>query len=278
MSHSVGEQLRTARPIARRACIRCAPIRRKKIMTTLKVTIYNEFIHEKQNPKVQAIYPDGIHGAIARYLRQQSDISIRTATLEEPEHGLTTKVVNDTDVLMWWGHIAHDRVRDAVVDRVHRRVLEGMGLVVMHSGHHSKIFRQLMGTSCSLLWRGADEKERLWVVNPTHSITQGLDASIEIPRTEMYGEYFDIPDPDELIFISWFQGGEVFRSGATWHRGRGRIFYFRPGHETYPIFHHPEVLHVLHNGIRWAAFRGNRNVRGIGDAINVKNPLERLGE
>jgi trehalose utilization protein len=131
-----------------------------------------------------------------------------------------------------------------------------------------------MGTTCGLTWREADERERLWVVSPNHPITQGLDRFIEIPKAEMYGEYFDIPDPDELIFISWFQGGEVFRSGATWHRGQGRIFYFRPGHETYPIYYQKEVQQVLVNGIRWARFRGNTAVAGIGSAPNIKDPLE----
>ena len=241
----------------------------------INVTIYNEFVHEKKDDHVASIYPVGIHGAIAEYLNEQAEIgTVRTGTLAEPEHGLTQAVLDDTDVLMWWGHLAHDKVDDGVVERVHKRVLEGMGLIVMHSGHHSKIFRKLMGTSCSLTWREADEKERLWVVNPYHPITEGVGAFIELEMAEMYGEYFDVPDPDELIFISWFEGGDVFRSGATWHRGRGKIFYFRPGHETYPVFYNPEIRHVLLNGIRWANFAGNTAAKGIGDAPNIKEPLE----
>ena len=243
----------------------------------INVTIYNEFVHEKRDPEVGAIYPDGIHGAIAEYLQAQDDIgTVRTGTLAEAEHGLTEAVLADTDVLMWWGHLAHDKVDDAVVERVHKRILEGMGLIVLHSGHHSKIFRKLMGTSCSLTWREADERERLWVVNPYHPITQGVGQFIELEKAEMYGEYFDVPDPDELLFVSWFEGGEVFRSGATWHRGRGKIFYFRPGHETYPIFYNPEIRHVLHNGIRWAVFNGNTAAKGIIDAPNIKEPLEKI--
>lgn len=241
---------------------------------TLNVTIFNENIHEQRNEQVRQVYPDGIHGAIAAHLRKQSDMTVRTATLEQPEHGLTEAVLAETDVLLWWGHLAHDQVQDEIVDRVQQRVLRGMGLIALHSGHHSKIFRRLMGTTCSLAWREADEKERLWVVSPNHPITQGLDRFIEIPKAEMYGEFFDIPDPDELIFISWFQGGEVFRSGATWHRGQGRIFYFRPGHESYPIYYQKEVLQVLVNAIHWAQFRGNTAVTGIGHAPNIKEPLE----
>jgi trehalose utilization protein len=244
---------------------------------TINVTIFNENIHEQQNERVRQVYPEGIHGAIAAHLRQQDDMTVQTATLEQPEHGLTEAVLAETDVLLWWGHLAHDQVQDAIVDRVQQRVLKGMGLIVLHSGHFSKIFKRLMGTTCGLVWREADEKERLWVVSPNHPITQGLDRFIEIPQAEMYGEYFDIPDPDELIFISWFQGGEVFRSGATWHRGQGRIFYFRPGHETYPIYYQEEVLKVLVNGIRWARFRGNTAVTGIGNAPNMKEPLEPIG-
>ncbi len=234
----------------------------------IKVTIFNEFIHEQQNPLVQAIYPDGIHKALANVLDAEADIRVQTATLEQPQHGLTEALLAQTDVLLWWGHLAHDKVDDAVVDRVQARVLEGMGFIALHSAHYSKPFRRLMGSGCGLTWRETGEKERLWVVNASHPITAGLDAFIELPQTEMYGELFDIPDPDALLFISWFEGGEVFRSGCTWHRGRGRIFYFRPGHETFPIYHDLQVQQVLKNAVRWAVFRGNTAVRGIGEVVN----------
>ncbi len=241
-------------------------------MSEIRVTVWNEFVHEKTNETVKELYPDGMHEAIAGYLRQQPGLSVRTATLDEPEQGLSEEVLADTDVLTWWGHTAHDKVQDEIVDRIQARILEGMGLIVLHSGHMSKIFRRMMGTGCTLKWREAAEKERLWVVNPAHPITQGLGPYIELPHTEMYGEYFDIPELDELIFISWFEGGEVFRSGATWRRGRGKIFYFRPGHETYPIYHNPEVLKVIDNAVRWAAFAGNTEaVVGRCDCVQ---PLE----
>ena len=247
-------------------------------MDRLKLTIWNEFIHEKENDFVRGIYPEGIHEAIGAYMRRQADMEVRTATLEMPEHGLTEEVLGSTDVLMWWGHKAHASVADEIVDRVQARVLDGMGLVVMHSGHYSKVFKRLMGTSCGLCWREAAERERLWVVDPSHPITQGLGPYIEIPNVEMYGERFDVPDPDELLFISWFEGGEVFRSGATWHRGKGRIFYFRPGHETYPIFHNEQVLQVLANGVRWVRFAGNTATRGIGGCFQIREPIETLSE
>lgn len=240
-------------------------------MSTIRVTVWNEYRHEKRDEKVAAIYPAGIHGTIAAFLREQG-IDARTATLDEPEHGLTEAVLEQTDVLIWWGHLAHDEVTDAVVDRVQQHVLDGMGLIVLHSGHHAKIFRRLMGTSADLLWREADERERLWVVAPGHPIAEGLGEYFVIPKTEMYGEPFDIPQPDELVFISWFQGGEVFRSGCCFHRGRGRVFYFRPGHETLPIYHQAEVQRVLTNAVKWATPVPGPVIR----VRNVKEPLEPL--
>ncbi|MGF7031368.1 trehalose utilization protein [Paenibacillus mucilaginosus] len=217
----------------------------------LRVTIWNEFRHEKKNEKVRAVYPNGIHTAIGEGLGDEVEVTY--ATLDEPEHGLTQEVLDNTDVLFWWGHIAHHEVSDEVVKRVQDRVLHGMGLIVLHSGHFSKIFKTLMGTSCDLKWREADEKERIWVVNPGHPIVEGIGEYIEFEEEEMYGEHFDIPAPDELIMVSWFEGGEVFRSGCTFTRGQGKIFYFRPGHETYPTFYNEQVRRVLSNAVKWAA-------------------------
>ena len=222
-------------------------------MSDIRVTIWNEGRHEKSNATVRKIYPDGMHIVIAKALTASGGMTVRTATLDEPEHGLTEAVLRDTDVLTWWGHVAHGEVKDEIVQRVQKRVLEGMGLIVLHSGHFSKIFRVMMGTNCSLKWREAAEKERLWVIEPSHPIAQGLGEYVELPNTEMYGERFDIPTPDELVFVSWFEGGEVFRSGCCWRRGHGKVFYFRPGHETYPIYHNPQVQKILVNACRWAA-------------------------
>ncbi|MBD2844087.1 ThuA domain-containing protein [Paenibacillus sp. IB182496] len=219
---------------------------------TLRVTIWNEYRHERRRPDVGGIYPDGIHGCLAERLAA-ADLTIRTATLDEPEHGLTEEALADTDVLLWWGHTAHREVEDAVVDRVAARVLGGMGLIALHSAHYSKVFKKLMGTSCSLLYRDIGEKERLWVTAPSHPIAAGLGAYFELEREEMYGEFFDVPRPDEVVFTSWFAGGEVFRSGCCYARGQGRIFYFRPGHELYPTYRDANVLRVIANAIRWAA-------------------------
>ncbi len=236
----------------------------------MNITIWNEYRHERENDAVRAIYPDGIHAAIAAGLSSVSDFEVRTATLDEPEHGLTDDVLNSTDVLVWWGHKAHHEVSDAVVATVQQRVWDGMGLLVLHSGHFSKIFKVLMGTSCDLKWRDVGERERLWVVAPGHPIAEGLPETFVVPQAEMYGEHFDIPAPDELVMVSWFQGGEVFRSGCCFYRGNGRIFYFRPGHETYPIYFQPEVLQVIDNGIRWAANNQAPSIR----RGNVAEPYE----
>ena len=237
---------------------------------SLNITIWNEFRHEKKNPEVIKIYPDGIHNAIGTPLKAKG-FNVSTATLDEPEHGLTTALLEKTDVLFWWGHLAHGEVTDEIVERVHARVMQGMGLVVLHSGHFSKIFKKLMGTTCDLKWREANDRERLWVVSPGHPIAAGLGEQIVLEAEEMYGEHFDIPQPEELVFVSWFSGGEIFRSGATFKRGLGRIFYFRPGHETYPTYHNTEIQKVLENAACWAAATpGTTPVYG-----NAK-PLEKM--
>ena len=222
------------------------------IMQKIRVTIWNEFRHEQQESSIAAIYPDGIHHAIAQGIAAD-DLEIRCATLDEPEHGLTDEVIANTDVLIWWGHRAHSEVKEEIVNKVHKRILEGMGLIVLHSGHFSKIFRKVTGCSCSLKWREAGERERLWNIAPFHPITQGIGDYFEIPHEEMYGERFDIPKDGEIIFISHFEGGNVFRSGVTFERGYGKIFYFQPGHEEYPTYYIPEVQQILRNAVHFCA-------------------------
>ena len=226
------------------------------------MTVWGENVHERRDEAVRRIYPHGMHETIAAGLREhlESEAVVRTATLDQPDHGLTDDLLQGTDVLTWWGHSAHDQVADAVVSRVHGRVLEGMGLLVLHSGHFSKLFRGLMGTSCSLRWRESGDRELVWTVDPGHPIAAGVPHPVVIQQQEMYGEYFDIPQPDDLVFISSFTGGEVFRSGCCFTRGAGRIFYFSPGHESYPVYHHPDIQRVLANAVHWA-FNPNRSGR-----------------
>lgn len=226
----------------------------------IRVTVWNEGRHEQSHPEVRKVYPDGMHAVIAKSLNAREDIEARTATLDEPEHGLTDDVLESTDVMTWWGHMAHNDVRDEIVEKVQTRVLQGMGLICLHSAHFSKIFRRLMGTTCQLKWREVGEREILWVTRPGHPILEGIDDHFVLDQTEMYGEHFDIPEPDETILISSFAGGEVFRSGVCYRRGAGKVFYFRPGHETYPIFYNETIMGILTNACRWAAPTGTMSI------------------
>ncbi len=243
----------------------------------IRVTVWNEGVHEKLNEKVKQVYPKGMGWQIAQYLKAQEGIaSVHVAELDDPDQGLSEKTLKKTDVMTWWGHMAHDKVTEDNAARVQQRVNEGMGLVVLHSGHLSKPFRRLMGTGCMLKWRewkGMGEKERLWVVDPAHPIVDGIPEYIEIAHAEMYGEHFDIPQPDQLVFVSWFQGGEVFRSGCCWHRGLGKVFYFRPGHETFPIYYQEDVLKVIANAVKWAA---PTVVKGGIKRDHFEPPLEKI--
>jgi trehalose utilization protein len=223
----------------------------------IRVTVWNEGRHEKKMPEVAKIYPDGMHNAIAAHLKKSSDLLVQTATLDDPEHGLTEEVLKNTDVLTWWGHAYHGDAQDLIVERVYHRVLAGMGLIVLHSGHYSKIFRKLMGTTCDLKWRESGDQEILWVTRPGHPILTGIDDHFSLPHEEMYGEFFDIPEPECTFLISTFiPGGEAFRSGCTWTRGAGKVVYFRPGHETFPTYYDPNVLKVIENACRYAAGTG----------------------
>lgn len=245
----------------------------------IRAIVWGENIHENTNSTVAKIYPDGIHGCIAAALNEDPAIEATTATLQEPEHGLPLSRVNETDVLLWWGHAAHGDVSDDVVDRVADAVWSGMGLILLHSAHFSKIFKRLMGTPCSLTWREAGERERIWVTAPGHPITHGLPDHFELENEEMYGEPFCVPEPQETVFVSWFQGGEVFRSGLTYRRGAGNLFYFQPGHETYPTFHDQNVRMVLRNAVQWAAPRSARTA-DVHAAPNrpIENSLEPIEE
>jgi trehalose utilization protein len=234
-------------------------------MSRIRITVWNEYLHEIENDLVRDVYPDGIHNEVASALTEHLDADVRTATLRQPEHGLSADVLDDTDVLFWWGHKAHAEVSDEVVERVHKAVLSGMGLVALHSAHVSKVFKRVLGTSGWLRWREADEKERLWNLQPSHPILAGVPDYFELEQEEMYGERFDVPDPDELLMLSWFQGGEVFRSLCSWRRGHGRVVYFRPGHEAYPTYRHPHVRRILANAAAYAA----RSV-----TIDVSKPIQ----
>lgn len=242
----------------------------------INVTVWNEYAHERGNEKIAQIYPEGIHGAIKQKLEEIGDYQITVATLDMEEHGLSDEVLNHTDVLIWWGHCKHSEVSDEIAQKVKERVLDGMGFIALHSAHASKPFKLLMGTSCRLKWRENDEKERVWVIEPSHPIAKNLPEYIEFDEEETYGERFEIPTPDELVFISWFAGGEVFRSGCCYKRGLGKIFYFRPGHEEYPTYYRDDVTRILANAIEWACPDGitKPTLGHVEPLENVKDKFE----
>lgn len=222
----------------------------------IKVTIFNEYKHEQESEIVKAVYPDGIHQQLKSFL-ECDEISVRTVTQYDenmeliPDCGLTDEILADTDVLMWWGHGAHRYVPDEVVEKCYNNIHQGMGVIFLHSSHFSKLFKKLMGTTCTLKWRDG-EKERLWNINPVHPIMRGIGEYVDIPAEEMYGERFDIPTPDELLMIGTYSSHEVFRSACTWQRGYGKIFYFQPGHESNPTYKIPEIQTIIKNAVQWA--------------------------
>lgn len=218
----------------------------------IKVTVWNEFVHEKKKENVKEIYPNGIHTAIKEFLDADGEFEITTVTLDMENCGITQELLDNTDVLLWWGHAAHNLVSDEAAELVQKAVLSGMGFIALHSAHHSKPFKRLMGTTCNLSWRENGDMERVWVINPSHPIAQGIDRYFELEHVETYAEPFDIPEPDTLVFGGWYEGGEMFRSGCCFHRGNGNIFYFQPGHETFPIFYNKNIQTIIKNAIRWA--------------------------
>ena len=213
--------------------------------------IFSEYV-KKDSQEILSVYPDGLMRPVINALEDEPDMEVTYTTLYEPYFGLSDELLENTDVLIWWAHISHDRIPDELVERIVKRVQLGMGFIALHSAHKSKPFMRLMGTSGSLKWRNGDFC-RIWNISPTHPISAGLPEYLELTEEEMYGEYFDVPKPDDIIFMSWFSGGEVFRSGCTWTRGYGKVFYFQPGHETSPSYNNPDILKIITNAARWAA-------------------------
>lgn len=228
---------------------------------------FQEFV-KRSAEKIHEVYSLGVMGTVADYLGKCPDMEVTSVNMYMPEFGLPDELLERTDVLVWWAHIAHDAIPDRLVAKIKERVHKGMGFIPLHSAHKSRPFTELLGTTGTLKWREGDFC-RVWNTAPIHPIAEGIPESIELSEEEMYGEYFDVPKPDDVVFLSWYRGGEVFRSGCTWTRGYGRIFYFQPGHETSPSYHNPWILKVIENGVRWAAPRVWRQ-----DDFDCPNVLE----
>lgn len=239
----------------------------------INVTVWNEYGDAQKVPAVTAVYPQGLHEAIAGFLNKDPAVKARTATQADPEQGLSEETLNATDVLVYWAHIYHPLIEDRIAQRVIEHVQRGMGVVFLHSAHKSKPFMGLLGTSGSLSWREANEKTRLWTAAPAHPIAEGVPTTFTLDHEEMYSEPFGIPNPQDTVFISWFQGGNVFRSGVTFTRENGKVFYFQPGHETNPTYHNEVIQRVILNAVKWA-----KPVRRVGplSCPNDKEPLEKL--
>ena len=226
----------------------------KKMENQIRVLVWSEFTESND------VYPQGIHGEIAGYLNTDPNIIARTTELADEDCGVGEKILGDTDVLFWWGHEKHELVDDDAVERVVRKVREeGMGFVSLHSSLTSKPFIALMGTSCKIgSFRVDGEMERVHVVAPHHPIADGVRDFV-ITETEMYGEPFDVPNPKEVIFESVFQDNPLYSTttwrfcGCTWDVWDGRVFYFRPGHETYAIYRDENIQRILLNASYWAA-------------------------
>lgn len=233
----------------------------------INVTIYNEYFHEQEYEGIRKVYPQGIHNCIKDFLQTDENLSIKIATFEMENHGLSPEVLAQTDVLIFWSHAKQDEFSDKVAENIKNRVLDGMGFLPLHSAHFSKPMKLLMGTTMSLKWKH-DESEKLFCTCPTHPIAAGLPEEIKIPKEEMYGEYFDIPKPDDVIYTGWFSNGHVFRSACTWTRGKGKIFYFQPGHEEYPVYFQKEIQQIIKNGIYWCSPANSSVI--IRDCIEVK--------
>lgn len=250
-------------------------------MDKIRVTVWSEGIDAELEPRAIALYPDDINTYLAGFLKGNADFEVRCRDISQPENGMGQDIIDGTDVLLWWSHLYDDQVSDEVVDRIVDAVLDGkMNLALLHAGIHSKIGTKLLGkNSTTGKYREVGEMERMWVIDRGHPVVAGLEKEyLEFPDSEMYGEPYGMPTPDEIVFISWFEGGEVLRSGVSWHKGAGRVFYLAPGHEEFPVYANPELQKVMANMIRWLrpvagppiTFHGE-----IGSIETIKNPLKK---
>jgi trehalose utilization protein len=201
----------------------------------------------------KAVYPDDVDGALAAELQKRPGLAVSRGRLSDAESGLPDAVLDATDVLIWWGRLRHDDVPEARARAVVDRVKAGqIGFVALHASHASKPFRGLMGTPCEPgAWRDDGRPEHVAIKAPAHPIARGV-TPFTIPKTASYLEPFAVPEPETVVLVSSWEPGETFRSGLTWTIGRGRVVYFRPGHDAFPVLFHPAVRQVIANAAVWA--------------------------
>ena len=249
-------------------------------MTKLRVTVWSEVIDPVLEPRAVTYYPDDINVYLAEFLSIEHDFEVRTANLRQKENGLSQEILNDTDVLVWWSHLYDDQVSDETAQRVAETVLNGMGILFLHASLGSKPAKILLGTNSNTgKYREIGEKEKIWVVDRSHPVVDGMEKEyIEIPASEMYGEPYGIPTPDDIVFISWFEGGEVLRSGVDWKKGAGKVFFFAPGHEEFPVYYHSEIQKAVKNIVRWLKPVKGPEITFQGEVESleiIKNPVKK---
>jgi len=275
----------------------------------VKVVVWDE-----QQPAQKQAYSSFLGNSVAEHLGAQPGISVRSVNINDPGQGLAGGVLDDCQVLIWWGHVRHAEISAETGRSIVERIKDGkLSLVALHSAHWSTPFVEAMNERtrldvvgkfhsegnerleitfvspaqrymvpkadarvtpyvswrkfpdglakatvhlplcCFPAYRGDGKPSRVTLLKPDHPIAQGIPKEFEIPQTEMYDEPFHVPQPDEVILEERWAAGEWFRSGAVWKLGKGRVFYFRPGHETYPIYKQPIPLKIMTNSVRWLA-------------------------
>jgi trehalose utilization protein len=274
-------------------------------------------VWDERQPRQKEAYPNWLGNQIADQLKQRPGLAVRSAALDDPGHGLST--LDETDVLIWWGHVRQLEIELPVAKEIVQRIQEGrLQLIALHSAHWSRPFVEAMKerartdalrglpaserttavfvetelfprsfiapkrtdplspsvkyqrtpgqpveiyltlpNCCFPAYRDDGKPSELITLLPRHPIARGLPAKLSITQTEMYDEPFHVPPPDEVVFEERWAAGERFRSGSVWRLGKGRVFYFRPGHEQYPVYFDPHMLQILENAVRWLAQGGD---------------------
>lgn len=270
-------------------------------------------VWDEQQPKQRGAYPNFLGNQIASYLKKQPGLSVKSVRMNDPEQGLSSEVLDNCDVLIWWGHRRQQEITPETGQALVERIRAGqLSLIALHSAHWSTPFMEAMNArsrddalaklpeadrgratfelihpfkdkykppkrddsptpraeystaadgapriklylpnSCFPAVRADGMPSHVTAVLPNHPIARGIPAKFTILHTEMYDEPFHVPAPDQVVFEEHWDAGEHFRTGMVWKLGRGKVFYFRPGHETYPVYFEPYPLKILDNAVRW---------------------------